>query len=94
MQEITRFEAEELVFNYDIVDQSFYQYKKAMHFDFSLSNDQFLIVIYNHDTKEKSYFVMAHKILRTNENAIWTERPRKSRAFRDRIIQMCNKVPT
>ena len=64
VQEITRFEAEELVFNYDIVDQSFYQDKKAMRFDFTFSNDQFLIVIYNQDTKEKSYFVMARKILR------------------------------
>ncbi|MGI0014346.1 MAG: hypothetical protein ACREBU_13025 [Nitrososphaera sp.] len=61
MQEITRFEADDLVFSYDIVDQSFYQDKKAMRFNFTLSNDQFLIVIYNHDTKEKSYFVMARK---------------------------------
>jgi len=61
MQEITRFEADDLVFNHDIVDQSFYQDKKGMRFDFSLSNDQFLIVIYNHNPKEMSYFVMAHK---------------------------------
>ena len=61
MQEITRFEADELVFNHDIVDQNFYQDKKAMRFDFTLGNDQFLIVIYNHDTKEKSYFVVAYK---------------------------------
>ena len=70
MQEIIRFEAEELIFNYDIVEQSFYQDQKAMRFDFTLSNDQFLIVIYKHDTKEKSYFVLAHKYCGTNENAI------------------------
>ena len=61
MQEITRFDADELVFNHDIVDQNFCQDKKGMRFDFTLSNDQFLIVIYNRDTKEKSYFVIAYK---------------------------------
>ena len=70
MQEISRFEADDLVFNYDIVDQSFYQDKKVMRFDFAFSNDQFLIVIYNHDSKEKSYFVMAQKILRDKRTAI------------------------
>lgn len=64
MIEITRLEADDLVFSYDIVDQRFYQDRKAMRFDFTLSNDQFLIVIYKHATKEKSYFVMARKILR------------------------------
>ena len=61
MQEITRFEADELALNHGIVDQNFSQDKKAMRFDFTFNNNQSLIVTYNHDTKEKSYFVMTYK---------------------------------
>ncbi len=73
MIEITRLEADDLVFSYDIVDQRFYQDRKALRFDFTLGNDQFLIVIYKHDTKEKSYFVMARKISRDKRKRLHGE---------------------
>ena len=73
MIEITRLEADDLVFSYDIVDQRFYQDRKALRFDFTLGNDQFLIVIYKHDTKEKSYFVMARQISRDKRKRLHGE---------------------
>ena len=73
MIKITRLEADDLVFSYDIVDQRFYQDRKALRFDFTLGNDQFLIVIYKHDTKEKSYFVMARKISRDKRKRLHGE---------------------
>jgi len=95
MQEITRFEADELVFNHDIVDQNFYQDKKAMRFDFTLSNDQFLIVIYDHGTKEKSYFVMAYKNI---EEQTITQFERRDHANHELFVtgqsKMCNILPT
>lgn len=62
MQEITRLEADELVIRFGVAGQRFVQDKNAMRFDFRLSNGLFLIVMYNHNSKEMAYFVLAQKI--------------------------------
>ncbi len=61
LQKIGWFEAGKLVFNYEIVDRTFHQDKKAMRFGFTLNNGQFLIVLYDHETKEKSYFIIGEQ---------------------------------
>ena len=61
MQQITPAEAEELIFNHNIIERKFCQDEKVMRFYFILGNAQLLIVKYNHDTKEKSCFLKQPK---------------------------------
>ena len=75
MQEITRFEADKLVSTHAIIDRNFCQDKKAMWFDFTLTNDQCLIVVFKHDTREKSYFLLPNNSAEEQTQFEWKDHP-------------------
>lgn len=58
MPEISRATAEQLTWNYEVVDHSGYSLANALWLYLLLENGQMLVTCYDYKTREKTYFVV------------------------------------